>query len=92
MKNETLYTIRLLPIGGYVRVAGEDPEIVELKPGHHIGLEFNDKQEVTKIIVNNKSKHPYARVIEVESADLDHSLLIYGYEIGEEERFFFPSP
>ncbi|WP_340082127.1 RIP metalloprotease RseP [Terribacillus sp. FSL K6-0262] len=89
-KNETLYTIRLLPIGGYVRVAGEDPEIVELKPGHHIGLEFNEKQEVTKIIVNNKSKHPNARVIEVESADLDHSLMIHGYEIGEEERLSFP--
>ncbi|MFP7494050.1 RIP metalloprotease RseP [Terribacillus saccharophilus] len=89
-KNETLYTIRLLPIGGYVRVAGEDPEIVELKPGHHIGLEFNEKQEVTKIIVNNKSKHPNARVIEVESADLDHSLMVHGYEIGEEERLSFP--
>lgn len=39
-KNETLYTIRLLPLGGYVRVAGEDPEIIELKPGHHIGSRF----------------------------------------------------
>lgn len=36
-KDETLYTIRMLPIGGYVRVAGDDPEIVELKPGYHIG-------------------------------------------------------
>ncbi|MGL4521100.1 MAG: site-2 protease family protein, partial [Bacilli bacterium] len=24
--NETRYTIRLLPIGGFVRMAGEDPE------------------------------------------------------------------
>ena len=24
-KGETVYTIRLLPIGGYVRMAGEDP-------------------------------------------------------------------
>ena len=29
-KNETLYTIRLIPAGGYVRVAGEDPEIIVL--------------------------------------------------------------
>ncbi|WP_163971252.1 RIP metalloprotease RseP [Oceanobacillus halotolerans] len=84
-KNETLYTIRLLPIGGYVRVAGEDPEIIELKPGHHIGLEFNEFGKVNKIIVNNKSKHPNARVIEVERADLDHQLLIEGYEVDEEE-------
>src|SRR5699024_1419016 len=80
-KNETDYTIRILPIGGYVRDAGEDPEIIELRPGHHIGLEFNDEGKVTQIIVNNKSKHPNARVIEVESVDLDHQLLIEGYEL-----------
>ncbi|MEN2464539.1 RIP metalloprotease RseP [Ornithinibacillus sp. FSL M8-0202] len=86
MKNDTLYTIRLLPIGGYVRVAGEDPEIIELKPGHHIGLEFDDEGKVNKIIVNNKSKHPNARVIEVEKVDLDHELIIQGYEIDEEDE------
>ncbi|MEN2766414.1 RIP metalloprotease RseP [Ornithinibacillus xuwenensis] len=86
MKNDTLYTIRLLPIGGYVRVAGEDPEIIDLKPGHHIGLEFNDEGKVNKIIVNNKSKHPNARVIEVEKVDLDHQLIIEGYELDEEEN------
>ncbi|MCA0983293.1 RIP metalloprotease RseP [Halobacillus yeomjeoni] len=88
-KNETLYTIRLLPIGGYVRVAGEDPELVELKAGHHVGLEFNADGKVSKIIVNNKSKHPHARVIEVERADLDHRLVIEGYEIDEDEKLFF---
>ncbi|MGM8211719.1 RIP metalloprotease RseP [Virgibacillus sp. W0430] len=88
-KNETLYTIRLLPIGGYVRVAGEDPEIIELKPGHHIGLEYNSDGYVKQIIVNNKSKHPTAQVIEVERADLDHDLVIEGYEIGENEKLTF---
>ncbi|MFA1820641.1 RIP metalloprotease RseP [Virgibacillus oceani] len=90
VRNETLYTIRLLPIGGYVRVAGEDPEIIELKPGYHIGLEFNEEGKVNKIIVNNKSKHPNARIIEVERADLDHQLVIEGYEMDEEdEKLFF---
>jgi regulator of sigma E protease len=88
-KNETLYTIRLIPAGGYVRVAGEDPEIIELKPGHHIGLEFNESGKVDKIIVNNKSKHPNARVIEVERVDLDHELIIEGYEMDEDERLIF---
>ncbi|WP_077621935.1 RIP metalloprotease RseP [Sediminibacillus massiliensis] len=88
-KSETLYTIRLLPLGGYVRVAGEDPEIIELKPGQHIGLEFNETGSVSKIIVNNKSKHPKARVIEVEHVDLDHKLVIEGYEIDEQEKLIF---
>ncbi len=84
-RNETLYTIRLIPAGGYVRVAGEDPEIIELKPGHHIGVEFNEDNKVNKIIVNNKDKHPNARVIEVERVDLDHDLIIDGYELGDED-------
>ena len=89
-RNETLYTIRLVPAGGYVRVAGDDPEIIDIKPGHHIGLEFNESGKVDKIIVNNKDKHPNARVIEVEKVDLDHDLAIEGYEIGlEEEKLKF---
>lgn len=79
-KNETLYTIRLLPIGGYVRVAGEDPEIIEIKPGHHIGVELNEQGKVKNIIVNNKDKYPNAHVIEVDSIDLTHDLYIEGYE------------
>lgn len=85
-RNETLYTIRLIPAGGYVRVAGEDPEIIELKPGHHIGVEFNDAGKVQNIIVNNKSKHPNARVIEVEHVDLDHELRIDGYDLDDHEE------
>lgn len=85
-KNETLYTIRLIPAGGYVRVAGEDPEIIELKPGHHIGVEFNDAGKIQNIIVNNKSKHPNARVIEVEHVDLDHELRIDGYDLDDHEE------
>ncbi|WP_226034913.1 RIP metalloprotease RseP [Aquibacillus saliphilus] len=87
--DETLYTIRLLPLGGYVRVAGEDPEIIDLKAGQHIGLEFNDDGKVNKIIVNNKSKHPNAHVIEIEKSDLDHALVIEGYEVDEEEKLTF---
>lgn len=79
VKNETLYTIRLLPIGGYVRVAGDDPEIIELRPGHHIALELNDEGKVKYIIVNNKDKYPNAETIEVDYVDLTHDLVIEGY-------------
>ncbi len=78
--NETLYTLRLLPLGGFVRVAGEDPELVEIKPGHHIGLIFGTDEKVTKIIVNNKDKYPNAKVIEAEQIDLVHRLFVSGYE------------
>ncbi|NGP44095.1 RIP metalloprotease RseP [Bacillaceae bacterium SIJ1] len=85
-RNETLYTIRMLPVGGFVRVAGEDPEIVEIKPGHHIAIEQNDAGVITKIIVNNKSKYPNARVIEVEAVDLNHDLIIRGQIYGDDSE------
>lgn len=84
IKNETLYTIRLLPMGGYVRVAGEDPEIIEIKPGQLIGLTFDSHGKVNQIIVNNKDKHPDCLVVEVEHIDLDHALSIKGYEVDQE--------
>ncbi|WP_369903015.1 RIP metalloprotease RseP [Bacillus manliponensis] len=84
-KNETVYTIRMLPLGGYVRMAGEDPETVELKPGTKIGLVLNEKEEVIKLVLDNREKYPNARVIEVEQADLEHKLTISGYEEYEEE-------
>ncbi len=88
-RNETVYTIRLLPIGGFVRMAGEDPETIEIKPGYTIGLILNHSNEVTKVILNNKDKYPNARVIEVEKADLEKKLFISGYEQDGEklERF-----
>ncbi|WP_233490140.1 site-2 protease family protein, partial [Listeria seeligeri] len=49
-KKETQYTIRLLPIGGYVRMAGEDGEEIELKPGYRVGLELTPEETVKKII------------------------------------------
>lgn len=83
-KDETLYTIRLLPLGGFVRVAGEDPEVVEIKPGYNIGLHIGQTGEVQKIVINNKSKHKDLKVIEVEKVDLVHELLIQGFEEDDE--------
>lgn len=85
-KGETTYTIRLLPIGGFVRMAGEDPEMIEIKPGYRIGLLFNEKEEANKIILTNKEKYPSARVVEVEHADIEHELVIKGYVEGDEEE------
>ncbi len=84
-KNETVYTVRLLPLGGYVRMAGEDAETVELKPGTKVGLVLNENEEVVKLVLDNREKYPNVRVIEVEQVDLEHNLTISGYEEYEEE-------
>jgi regulator of sigma E protease len=85
-KNETVYTIRLLPLGGFVRMAGEDPEMIEVKPGQVVGLEFDQEGNVNKIIINHKDEYPNAKIVEVEQADLEHGMYITGYEDENSER------
>ncbi|MCR6111084.1 RIP metalloprotease RseP [Bacillus sp. A301a_S52] len=84
-RNETVYTIRLLPLGGFVRMAGEDPEMIQIKPGYEVGLLFNQLGKVSRIIINNKSKHPDCKVIQVEKIDLEHDLFVQGYVEDKEE-------
>lgn len=84
-KGETLYTIRLLPLGGYVRMAGDDADVVELQPGYQIGMLLNNENEVTKIVLNQKKQLPDMLFLEVEKADLQKELWIEGYD--EEEKF-----
>ncbi|WML27478.1 RIP metalloprotease RseP [Neobacillus sp. OS1-33] len=82
---ETTYTIRLLPIGGFVRMAGEDQEMIEIKPGHRIGLVLDKDEIVNKIILNNKEKFPNCRIVEVEFADIEKDLIIKGFPDDEDE-------
>ncbi|MBW7650316.1 RIP metalloprotease RseP [Anoxybacillus sp. ST4] len=84
-KGETTYTIRLLPLGGFVRMAGEDPEMMDVKRGQVVGLLFDSEGKVKKVIVNHKDEYPDAKIIEVERADFEHELYIEGYE-GDDDR------
>jgi len=83
-KGETLYTIRLLPLGGYVRMAGEDMDSVELQPGYRVGIILNDDDVAERIYLNQSVTHPNIVFLEVERADLEKDLFIEGYD--EEDR------
>jgi len=85
-KGETLYTIRLLPIGGFVRMAGEDPEVIEIKPGYRVGLIVDEQNIVQKIVLNGKDKYSNIRVMEVEEADIEKQLYIKGFEEDDDEK------
>lgn len=82
---ETIYTLRLLPIGGYVRMAGEDMDGAELQPGYRVGLIVDEDNVVKKIIFNQNNKQlPDLLFLEVERADLEKDLFVEGYD--EEEK------
>lgn len=82
-KGETLYTLRLLPIGGYVRMAGEDMDTIHLQAGHRIGVLLNKEGQAKKIIMNQKHVYPEILFLEVEEADLEKDLWIKGYDEDE---------
>ena len=54
-KGETAYSIRAIPLGGFVSMAGEEVEADYLKDVKKVKLEFTDGQ-VTKIVTNVESK------------------------------------
>lgn len=83
-KGETIYTVRLLPIGGYVQMAGEDMGAIELKPGYRIGVILNDDNVIEKIYFNQNKTYPNIYFLEVEKADLERELWIEGYNEDEE--------
>src|SRR5688572_14409696 len=70
-RGETLYTVRLLPIGGYVRMAGEEMDAIHLQAGHRIGLLLNEEGLAKKVILNQKHVYPDILFLEVEQADLE---------------------
>ena len=74
-KGETRYTLRLLPFGGYVRMAGEDPEVIQINPGQTIGIGTNEKQ-VKDIYLDQLDRRRNVVIGEVESIDLERDLSV----------------
>jgi regulator of sigma E protease len=66
---ETRYTLRLLPIGGFVRMAGEDPEIVQVNPGQTIAITLNADHQVTHLYLDRLDAR--AQVIQGAVAFID---------------------
>ncbi|MCG7342903.1 RIP metalloprotease RseP [Sporosarcina sp. ACRSL] len=79
-KKETLYTIRILPLGGYVRMAGEDFDTIELQPGYRVGVILNENDKIEKIYLNRDVSNPNVLFLETEKADLSKELFIEGYD------------
>lgn len=88
-KNETLYTIRLLPVGGYVRMAGDGLEEPPVEPGMNVKVKLNDKYEITHIILDDQHKFQKIEAIEVKQCDFKDDLYIEGITSYDNERHHF---
>lgn len=97
-KDGTLYTIRILPLGGYVRLAGWGDDKTEIKKGMPASLvmgltetEITDSVSVSdKITRINLSEHvelDHAIPMLVTDYDFEKELYIEGEVFGETKRY-----
>jgi regulator of sigma E protease len=76
-KGETTYTIRLLPVGGYVRMAGYEEE-ADIRPGMTVSLSLDDQDKVEKIDLQSKDEALDTVPLEVTDFNFDEDLFIAG--------------
>ena len=85
-KGETVYTLRLLPIGGYVRMAGHDEDEQEIKPGMMITIELDKENVVQKLNFDEHLIIENSVPFQIEEADLHRSMTLSGYFVNSEEK------
>ena len=83
---ETTYTVRMLPIGGYVRMAGLEEMSDTLTKGMQVVVEQNEEGVVDTISLENDSQNFSGLPLEVWGADLEKDMFIEGIPYGGEDK------
>lgn len=86
-KDGTAYTIRILPLGGYVRMAGWSDDTTEIKTGTPVSLTLADDGKVKRINLSGKKLDQTALPMQVTQFDFEDKLFIKGLVLDEEKTF-----
>lgn len=86
-KDGTAYTIRILPLGGYVRMAGWGDDTTEIKTGTPVSLRLADDGKVKRINLSGKKLDQTALPMQVTQFDFEDKLFIKGLVLEEEKTF-----
>lgn len=86
-KDGTAYTIRILPLGGYVRMAGWGDDTTEIKIGTPVSLTLTDDGKVKRINLSGKKLDQTALPMQVTQFDFEDKLFIKGLVLEEEKTF-----
>ncbi|HFI0942132.1 TPA: RIP metalloprotease RseP [Streptococcus suis] len=86
-KDGTLYTIRILPLGGYVRMAGWGEDKTEIKTGSPASLSLNEAGVVTRINLSGKQLDSLSLPMNVTSFDFEEKLEITGLVVEESKTY-----
>ena len=86
-KDGTAYTIRILPLGGYVRMAGWGEDKTEIKTGTPVSLTLNEAGVVTRVNLSDKVLDNTSLPMNVTSFDFEEKLEITGLVLDESKTF-----
>ena len=86
-KDGTLYTIRILPLGGYVRMAGWGEDKTEIKTGTPASLSLNEAGVVTRVNLTGKQLDNLSLPMNVTSFDFEEKLEITGLVLEESKTY-----
>ncbi len=87
-KDGTVYTIRILPLGGYVRMAGWGEDTTEIKTGAPDSLTLDsDSMLVTRINLSDKVQFEQSLPMLVTAYDFEHALTITGEVNGQVKTY-----
>ncbi|MFU2204205.1 RIP metalloprotease RseP [Streptococcus hyovaginalis] len=86
-KDGTAYTIRILPLGGYVRMAGWGDDKTEIKTGTPASLTLNKEGVVTRINLSQRQVDQTSLPMNVTAYDLEDLLTITGLVLEETKTY-----
>ncbi|MCP1640382.1 RIP metalloprotease RseP [Streptococcus gallinaceus] len=86
-KDGTAYTIRILPLGGYVRMAGWGEDTTEIKTGTPASLTLDQNGVVTRINLSGKQVADNSLPMNVMSFDFEDKLEIIGLVLEESRTY-----
>ena len=83
----TAYTIRILPLGGYVRMAGWGEDTTEIKTGSPASLTIGSDGKVRRIHNSDRQVDQTALPMIVTAYDLEDKLTITGLVLDETKTY-----
>ncbi|WP_281165037.1 RIP metalloprotease RseP [Liquorilactobacillus sicerae] len=82
----TTYTLRILPLGGYVRMAGLEDDEEEFKPGQIVSLQLDHNNQVSVINASQKKLLFNGIPLQISKWDLTDELWLEGYLNGDDSQ------
>ena len=92
-KSETQFSIRAVPLGGYVSMAGEDILADDIKKEASVGVNFDDDDKVSEIILDpNQDAQARGKCTDIDLIGKDQEELYITLDVDGEENQYTVNP